>query len=658
MSTPSDRKSLDVAIELGFLTETQLNSINEKSGDSGLSEIEIAIRQGFLNRQHLEVLAAFGSPEEVAPGYRIDGLIGQGGAGVVYMATQIGLNRSVALKTINQNNVRKNELAPRRFEREAQIVGQLRHPNIVSAFDFGTHNDRLFLVMEFVDGIDAEKHLSRQGSIPEGHAWHIALQVSHALSYANELGIIHRDIKPGNLILTSSPKGASVPSQVPFVKIADFGLARFKEQPVEANITMDASVSGTPFYMSPEQISAKELDHRSDIYGLGTTIWHLMTGKPPITGDNPLDIIYNRIQVEDGWLDEKPEEISPEGMELLREMCRFHLDERISDYSSLTEKIENILENFDLAALDSVHPNFVAGTEPQKFAASTDITFIDASKGVSTKDGAWRKSETQQNKSGRGNSKSTADLVGAPVRSKYLLFGLGAASLIAAFLLIFFNMPNGNSASFGKSASGNSEPVRPVHSLKLGGPPIFLFDGLEIPTKQRASGTWEVASGSEKEKVLSGHGTRNFKCVDPERVPLKHFRFDCGFRHNKAEMIEFRWLDNDQVIFHVSISPEMATLYDGESEIGSCELQKSEGESYGYHHIQIESLPGHWSIALEPNLIGVISKANIPIDATRGTPIIQLAVEGTGDAHFEQIRFRRYLMPEKQTPEKQNTPDQ
>ena len=645
MSNSSDQQSLEAAIELGFLTSSQLTSISEKSDESNLSKIEVAIRQGFLNRQHLEILAAFGSPETVAPGYRVDGLIGQGGAGVVYMANQIGLNRPVALKTINQNNVSKNEIASRRFEREAQIVGQLRHPNIVSAFDFGTHNERLFLVMEFVDGIDGEKHLLRRGAMPEGHAWHIALQVCHALSYANELGIIHRDIKPGNLILTSAPQGTSVPKQVPFVKIADFGLARFKEQPVEANITMDASVSGTPFYMSPEQISAKELDHRSDIYGLGATIWHLITGQPPITGDSPLDIIYNRINLEDDWLKEAPPEISEKGMELLREMCRFHVDDRISAYSELIEKIEQALANFDLSSLDATLTDLPAG--PQPFAASTDVTFIDDMVGFSTKDGAEaHESKTMdlQNRQA-SSSQSTADLERVPGRKKLFLLAGGVASLVAAGLLIFFNMPSGDAGLSG-AGTGNSKPVRPVNTMELSGPPIFLFDGLSVPANQRFSGTWAVDKGTEKEPVLAGNGTRNFKCIDGQRQPLKHFRFDCGFRHNEAEMIQFRWLESDQVIFHVSISPEKATLYDGESEVGSCELEVFEGDSVGYHHIQIESLPGHWSIALEPNLIGVISKADIPADAALDTPIIQVAVDGTADAHFEQIRFRRYLEPD------------
>lgn len=638
MSNFSDQKSLETAIELGFLTDSQLTVIGDKADDTQLSRIEVAIRQGFLNRQHLEILAAFGSPEEVAPGYRIDGLIGQGGAGVVYMATQIGLNRPVALKTINQNNVKKNELAPKRFEREAQIVGQLRHPNIVSAFDFGTHNERLFLVMEFVDGIDGEKYLLRRGPMPEGHAWHIALQVCHALSYANELGIIHRDIKPGNLIFTSPPKGASVPSQVPFVKIADFGLARFKEQPVENNITMDSAVSGTPFYMSPEQISSQDLDHRSDIYGLGTTIWHLIAGYPPVTGDSPLDIIYNRIKNEDEWLAETPDEISEVGMDLLRTMCRFDADERVSDYSKLIETIKAALENFDLP--DAVPLLSGPGNAQDHFNASTDITYIeDLTKSTSTRGTESSKPKTTADQ--YPDRSSEGKLLAAFGENKGFAIAGGVASLLAAFLLIFFNLPAATDGGNGSSVF----PQRPKTTMELGGPPIFLFDGLSVQPNQRFSGTWEVAEGDEGGKVLSGNGTRNFKCIDAERKRLEHFRFDCGFRHKDAEMIQFRWLDSDQVTFYISISEEEAILYDGESVVGSCKLDMFEDASFGYHQIQIESLPGHWSVSLEPNMLGVISKAEIPKDANSGIPTIQVAVEGSGTAHFETIRFRRYFEP-------------
>ena len=224
MTEAQAENKIAIALRLGLLTDQQVEIIEEKKADSNYPGLEIAIRNGYLNRSELDLINICSDPLDVVPGYRIDGLIGQGGVGVVFKATQLRMDRAVAVKTINQSTV-NNQTTIKRFEREAQIIGNLRHPNIISAFDFGLHNEKLYLVMEFVEGIDGEKYLEEQIQLPEIHAWHIAAQVCHALDYANQKDIIHRDIKPGNLILTQPPSGTQLPPNVPFVKIADFGLA-------------------------------------------------------------------------------------------------------------------------------------------------------------------------------------------------------------------------------------------------------------------------------------------------------------------------------------------------------------------------------------------------------------------------------------------------
>ena len=342
MSKMSSQRKLEAAIELGFLSETQIESLEQERRESNYPVLEIAIRNGLLNRKQLEILNIFADPESVVPGYRIDGLLGQGAVGTVYKATQIRMDRPVAIKTIRQSTAR-NDLTPKRFQREARIVGQLRHPNIIPAFDFGIHDEKLYLVMEFVDGVDAEQQLLKRGRFPESHAWFIARQVCHALDNANQLGIIHRDIKPGNLILTEAPAGTPMPAGVPFAKVADFGLAKFSDGQKNASITIDQSVSGTPFYMSPEQIQASEIDHRSDIYSLGATIWHFISGSPPVAGNGPLDVISNKMKLEDTWM-ESTADMSQQGFELLSKMCRHDREQRIDDYSELSREIESVIE--------------------------------------------------------------------------------------------------------------------------------------------------------------------------------------------------------------------------------------------------------------------------------------------------------------------------
>ena len=345
MLDSQSQKKMDAAVELGFLNKKQIESLESERRKSNYPALEIAIRKGLLDRKQLDILSIFADPESVVPGYRIDGFLGQGGVGTVYKATQIRMDRPVAIKTIHRTAAR-NDLTPKRFEREARIVGQLRHPNIIHAFDFGIHNEQLFLVMEFIDGIDAEKLLLKHGRLPESHAWFIARQVCHALDNANQMGITHRDIKPGNLILTEAPAGTPMPAGVPFVKVGDFGLAKFSDRQMDATITIDQGVSGTPFYMSAEQIQALEIDHRSDIYSLGATIWHLITGAPPVGGNGPLDVITSKMKLEDTWL-EATAEMSPAGFELLKKMCRHDREQRIDDYSELSREIDSVLKLLD-----------------------------------------------------------------------------------------------------------------------------------------------------------------------------------------------------------------------------------------------------------------------------------------------------------------------
>ena len=169
----------------------------------------------------------------------------------------------------------------------------------------------------------------------------MALQVCHALDSAHQVGIIHRDIKPANIILTDTPQGSKIPANVPLVKIADFGLAKFSESQLDATITIENALSGTPYYMSPEQVQATDVDHRSDIYSLGFSIWHLILGSPPVLGTSPLDVITNKMKQEDDWLSHKPEGISEAGFDLLKKMCRHQCDDRIDCYKALSEEIES-----------------------------------------------------------------------------------------------------------------------------------------------------------------------------------------------------------------------------------------------------------------------------------------------------------------------------
>ena len=642
MSKSKSQEKFDAAVELKLLNQKQLDSIKSEQKKSKIPPLEIAIRKGYLTRKQLDLLEIITNPTSLVPGYRIDGYLGQGGSGTVYKATQLRMDRSVAIKTLNRIAAH-NDLTPKRFEREAKIIGRLRHPNIISAFDFGIHNEQLYLVMEFADGIDADEFLAKQQRIPEFQAWHIARQVCHALENAIQHGVTHRDIKPGNLILTTAPAGTQLPTNVPLVKVADFGLAKFSDKKLDATITLDQTVSGTPFYMSPEQVKAEKIDHRSDIYSLGTTTWHLITGTPPITGGSPLDVITNKMKLEDEWLSKLPEGISKTGFELLKKMCRYDREHRIDDYPTLSREIESVIEQ-----LEQNTSKETAGLAPNDnpFSGTAKVTTIhelaktltdNETLNADTTDQDITSSETTRLSSQQTHSQllDTEAADGGWSISRWLPIAIGVIILpIVAYLF----WPAGQVPSKNHSQKNTTLGDRLV---EFSGPPIFLFDGRSIKATQKFTGTWEPAEGVEGASILSGNGTRNFRCQDGDRNSLQNFRFVCGFRHHEADTIGFQLLDESgTAIWKVDINPDKATLKNGTTS-SMCSLQQfDQAKNFGYHQFRVEAQPEHWRIEIDDQVLGEIPENNDPSATSQRT--IQLSVGGSGAAHFEQIRFRAF----------------
>ncbi len=218
--------------------------------------------------------------------YRIVDEVSRGAMGIVYRAEQMNLNRIVALKLLMAGE-RASQDQIERFYRETQAVAKLRHPNIIPIYDMGIVGDRHYFTMEYVEGKSLEEVLAK-GPVSQEQALDIVVQVGRALAHAHERGIIHRDVKPGNILTDKSGH----------VCVTDFGLA--KEIKKGRNVTRSGVTVGTPHYMSPEQACGGSgvVDQRTDIYSLGAVLYELLTGRPPFDGDTPVEIVLNVIQEE------------------------------------------------------------------------------------------------------------------------------------------------------------------------------------------------------------------------------------------------------------------------------------------------------------------------------------------------------------------------
>lgn len=216
--------------------------------------------------------------------YRIEGLIGAGSMGEVYKAIDTGLDRPVAIKLLVEKH-RDNPELRQRFVREGRAVAAISHPNVVQVFATGTFDDRPYIAMELLDGTDLGSEVERQGPLQPADAAHVIMDAAQGLSAAARAGLIHRDVKPSNLVRISTGG----------VKVTDFGLAK----PVEAGggpaLTAMGVVVGTPDFIAPEQARGDAIDERVDIYALGGTLYYLLTGSPPFRTGRPADDKYLKV---------------------------------------------------------------------------------------------------------------------------------------------------------------------------------------------------------------------------------------------------------------------------------------------------------------------------------------------------------------------------
>ncbi|MDQ4068069.1 MAG: Stk1 family PASTA domain-containing Ser/Thr kinase [Actinomycetota bacterium] len=216
--------------------------------------------------------------------YQIVRHLARGGMAEVYLARDLLLDRPVALKVLFPEFASDRSFVER-FRREARSAANLNHPNIVSIYDWGEEDGTYFIVMEYVDGLTLREVIRRQGPLLANRAAEIGADIGAALHFAHVHGVIHRDVKPGNVLITTTQ-----------VKVTDFGIARAGD-PAES-LTQAGAVMGTATYFSPEQAQGHVVDPRTDVYSLGVVLYEMVVGRPPFSGDNPVSIAYQHVREE------------------------------------------------------------------------------------------------------------------------------------------------------------------------------------------------------------------------------------------------------------------------------------------------------------------------------------------------------------------------
>jgi serine/threonine-protein kinase len=352
-----DQRALQVAVESGVLAEDDTDTVDLAGGDA----LEALVEQGRLSRESAEEIRR-GIASELVPGYEVDRVVGRGGMGVVYRAVQTELDRPVALKLVDPAQARSMRFIER-FRQEAQALGKLNHANLAPVYDAGNVGGQPWIAMEFVDGDDCDT-LLEQGPFSEAMALAVVRDAALALSHALGAGIVHRDIKPGNLMLTQGTRDARGTGGTT-TKVTDLGLAHLAGDEQDQRVTQPGTVLGTPPYMAPEQMFEGAVDFRVDVYALGATLYHLITGVVPFEGRTIAETILNKRGASLADPRTHAPKLSEGCTRLIDRLLSRDADQRYDDYRTLIRDVEAVL----------------AGREPATPPIPEDVSSIDWSGG-------------------------------------------------------------------------------------------------------------------------------------------------------------------------------------------------------------------------------------------------------------------------------------
>jgi predicted Ser/Thr protein kinase len=539
----------------------------------------------------------------LAPGstvgrYRLESTLGQGAMGVVYLALDPEIERRVAIKVVRAEGpgaAERQQEIELRFLKEAKIAGRLQHPNIVTIYDVGRDENLYFIAMEYVPGQALSRLLKPAGQLTDEQKLVLARQSAEALAHAHDRGVIHRDVKPGNILVREDG----------VVKVSDFGIGKFLTG--DADLTQTGQMIGSPSYMSPEQIRGEKLDPRSDIFGLGVVLYEMFTGSRPFTGESVTSLVYQVIHKEPVDPIEIRPDMPPALAAILRRSLVKNREERYPDAHALVSDLRALS---GLPAAPIVPAGGGAGAEAE--------TGPGTGPGSGSHPGA--------------TSASTPTIIVEKRGTPALYFG-AAALLLAAAAVIYVVTRADNTiiqlVPVGERRAPKAEPAPETGSTTA---------SVSETTSATTSGPAEETSAGATQTALRETKTRESAAREApaERTQASPAATAAAPSAAEAPPVDATYHTRRTVRFR--ISPDQARLYVDGTYVGIVDDwdNRGGGELFpfapGDHHVRV-SLPGYKDMHLDV----VVSPSAKEDEVTAGGDMVH-----TGDAKYAKVRSVDY----------------